>query len=59
MLVENFNGMTDHFEPLRHKECLKHEKRPSENDILRLCETCGNRSDLSSLLKRTNLNLFN
>lgn len=43
MLIEGVNQtMADHFEPLRHKECGKHEKRLSENDILRACQTCGN-----------------
>lgn len=39
MLIDNKLAM-DHFEPLRHKECGKHEKRVNDNDILRSCETC-------------------
>jgi hypothetical protein len=35
MLVDQ-SGM----EPLRHKECGKHEKR-NDNEPLRLCQPCG------------------
>lgn len=34
--------MLKQMDPLKHmRECGKHEKRVSETDMLRICETCG------------------
>ena len=35
------------------KECNKHEKRPSENDLLRICETCDRHFYLCELCRNS------
>ena len=35
------------------KECNKHEKRPNENDVLRICETCDRHFYLCDLCRNS------
>jgi hypothetical protein len=37
----------------RKKECNKHERKPGEEDVLKICETCGSHFYACELCRNT------